>query len=97
MTSRANGHRQLWGDLVAVWLGLLVLFAITCGSAFLPLGAFNVAVNLLIAGIMIVLLVTFLMDLRRSTALLRLFACAGLFWTIFMFTLTFTDYLSRHY
>jgi hypothetical protein len=45
---------------MAVWLGLLVLFAITCGSAFLPLGALNVALNLLIAGIMIVLLAAFL-------------------------------------
>jgi hypothetical protein len=36
-------------------------------------------------------------DRKHELAQLRLLACAGLFWTIFMFTLTFTDYLSRHY
>ena len=92
-----NDYRQLWRGPLAVWLGLLVLFGITTGSAFVPLGPFNIALNLLIAAIMLALLVTFLMDLRHSTALLRLLACAGLFWTIFMFTLTFTDYLSRYY
>ncbi len=90
-------RRRLWVGPAAVWLGLLVLFAITCWSAYIPLGVFNITVNLLIAAVMIVLLAMFLMDLRHSSALLHLLAGAGLFWTIFMFTLTFTDYLSRHY
>jgi caa(3)-type oxidase subunit IV len=55
------------------------------------------AVNLAIAVLMIALLVTFLMDLRNARALIRIVAAAGLFWCIFMFALTFTDYLSRHY
>jgi cytochrome c oxidase subunit IV len=90
-------RRHLWVGPAAVWVGLLILFALTCASAYVPLGALNVTVNLIIAAVMIVLLVTFLMDLRRSSALLRLLAGAGLFWTIFMFALTFTDYMSRHY
>jgi caa(3)-type oxidase subunit IV len=57
----------------------------------------NVAANLVIAAAMIGVLVTFLMDLRNATALVRIVACAGLFWTGLMFALTFNDYLSRHY
>jgi hypothetical protein len=37
------------------------------------------------------------MDLRRSSTLLHLFAGAGLFWSIFMFALTFADYVTRRY
>jgi cytochrome c oxidase subunit 4 len=80
-----------------VWLGLVALFVVSTGSAYLPLGAFNTAVNLMIAAIMLALLVTFLMDLRRSSVLLHLLAGAGLFWSTFMFALTFADYMTRHY
>jgi cytochrome c oxidase subunit IV len=92
-----RGTQQLWVEPAIVWLVLIVLFALSLGSAYLPLGNFNVALNLIIAAIMIVLLLAFLMDLRHSGILLRLFAGAGFLWTIFMFALTFTDYLSRHY
>ena len=97
MNGDRRDSRHLWLGPGMVWLGLLALFAVTSGSAYLPLGVFNIAVNLFIAAVMIVLLAIFLMDLRRSSALLRLLAGAGLFWSIFMFALTFTDYLSRHY
>lgn len=87
----------LWKAPTLVWLALIVLFAISLGSAYFPLGDANVAVNLLIAAVMIVLLVTFLMDLQNATVIVRLIAGAGLFWLIFMFSLTFNDYLSRYY
>ncbi|MGA8498002.1 MAG: oxidase [Xanthobacteraceae bacterium] len=89
--------RALWQGPAIAWLALLVLFAGTLGSAYLPLGAGNVAVNLLIAAIMIAVLATFLMDLRHATMLTRIVAAAGLFWVVLMFALTFSDYLSRHY
>jgi cytochrome c oxidase subunit 4 len=66
-------------------------------SAYVPLGNGNIALNLLIAAVMIVLLVIFLMDLRSAKALIRIVALAGLLWLILMFTLTFNDYLSRYY
>jgi cytochrome c oxidase subunit IV len=96
MTDRRNAS-ALWKGPAAAWLVLLVLFAVNLGSAFVPLGAANVTLNLLIAAIMIGVLVTFLMDLRRSNSLTRIIAAAGLFWIALMFALTFTDYLSRHY
>jgi len=89
--------KRLWAGPAAVWLALMVLLAITFGSAYLPLGAANVALNLCIAAVMVGLLVAFLMDLRGSVVLVRIVAAAGLFWTILMFSLTFCDYLSRPY
>jgi cytochrome c oxidase subunit 4 len=85
----------LWKEPLAVWAGLLVLLAISAGSAYAPLGPFNAAVNLAIAAVMLGLLATFLMNLRWANGLVRLFAASGLFWLIFMFALTFVDYLSR--
>jgi cytochrome c oxidase subunit 4 len=88
---------RLWKGPAILWLALLALFAISTASAYLPLGAFNTALNLVIAATMILLLVTFLMDLRRSSALMHVLAVAGLFWTIFMFALIFADYATRRY
>lgn len=88
---------RLWKGPAVAWLALIALFALSLGSAYLPLGVGNIAVNLAIAAVMVGLLVTFLMDLQNAKALTRIVAAAGLFWTIFMFVLTFNDYLSRHY
>lgn len=81
--------------LLAVWLVLIVLLAVSAGSAYVPLGPFNAPLNLLIPAVMIVLLAAFLMNLRWSNALVRIIAASGLLWLAFMFALTFTDYFSR--
>jgi cytochrome c oxidase subunit 4 len=93
--SHSRSVWPLWKTPLAVWVVLLVLLAISAGSAFLPLGPANAALNLAIAAVMLGLLATFLMNLRWANALVRLFAISGLFWLIFMFALTFVDYLSR--
>jgi len=85
----------LWKGPLAVWLVLLPLLAVSAGTAFLLLGHFNAAVNLAIAAIMVCMLAAFLMNLRWSSALVRIFAASGLLWLVFMFVLIFTDYLSR--
>jgi len=87
----------LWRGPAVVWLVLLIMFGASLGSAYLPLGAGNLTVNLVIAAIMIVVLVIFLMDLKGATALIRVVAAGGLLWLILMFALTFNDYLSRYY
>lgn len=97
---RQNGEPpvwRIWTAPLAAWLSLVVLFAMTLGSAYVPLGSGNVTVNLLIAAVMVAILVTFLMDLQHSTVLVRIVAAAGIFWVLIMFVLTFDDYLSRHY
>jgi cytochrome c oxidase subunit 4 len=93
--SEERGNSSLWRGPVAVWLLLLVLLAITCASAFVPMGAVNAAVNLGIAVVMLLLLGLYLMDLLGMSALIRLAAASGLLWIIFMFALTFADYWSR--
>jgi cytochrome c oxidase subunit 4 len=95
--SDRGSSRRLWISPLAAWVVLVVLFAANLGSAYLPLGTANLAVNLGIAAAMIAVLAAFLMDLRNSTVLIRLIAAAGGLWIIIMFALTFTDYLSRSY
>jgi cytochrome c oxidase subunit IV len=97
MSNGRSDTRTLWRGPALAWAVLIVLFAISLGSAYIPLGGGNVVVNLLIAVIMVVVLATFLMDLQNATVLIRVVAIGGLFWTIMMFSLTFSDYLSRHY
>lgn len=80
---------------LSVWFVLLLILAISAWSAFFPLGPLNPTINLILAAVMLFLLAIFLMDLRNASAVLRLVAVAGLFWVIFLFVLTFTDYLSR--
>ena len=82
--------------------GPILVWAILSGASRRQLrqrlpafGPYNVAINLALAAAMVMLLATFLMNLRWSSALLRLVAVAGLFWLALMFALTFSDYLSR--
>ena len=86
---------DLWRGPLLAWVVLLFLAAISLGSAYLPLGAGNVTLNVVIAALMAIVLAIFMMDLRNAKTLIRIVAVTGLFWTIFMFTLTFSDYLSR--
>lgn len=95
--THGRSSKSLWAGPALAWIALIVLFAISFGTAYLPLGAGNVALNLSIAAAMIGVLVIFLMDLRNSKTLPRIIAGAGLFWSVLMFALTFCDYLSRHY
>jgi caa(3)-type oxidase subunit IV len=97
MSDREQNIAALWKGPAIAWLVLLLLFALSLGSAYLPLDTNNVAVSLALAVLMLVILTTFLMDLQNATTLLRLIAGTGLFWTAIMFALTFCDYFSRHY
>ena len=97
MTVGRQDRRYLWLGPGVAWLALLVLFAASLGSAYLPFGTGNVAINLAIAAVMLAVLATFLMDLRNSVALVRIVAAAGLFWIVIMFALTFSDFLTWHY
>lgn len=97
MSNGTPDIRRLWRGPVLAWMILIVLFAINLSSAYIPLGTGNLTVNLLIAVIMVVVLAIFLMDLQNAKVLIRVVAIGGLFWTIMMFSLTFSDYLSRQY
>ncbi len=86
---------RVWLRPTVVWTVLVLLALATVDAAYRPLDALNTPLNLAIAGIMVILLWLFLMDLVSSATLVRLIAAAGLVWLSFMFALTFSDYLFR--
>ncbi len=82
-------------SLVAVWLGLLVLLALTAASALVALGPFNIVVNLGISFAKTLLVAFFFMHLRASGGLIRLVAVVGLLWLCLLIGLSLADYLTR--
>jgi cytochrome c oxidase subunit IV len=79
----------------AVWLALLLLLALTWGTAIFDLGIANTIIALIIATTKMLLVVLFFMQIRYHSRLTKLFAGAGLVWLLIMITLTLTDYLTR--
>jgi cytochrome c oxidase subunit 4 len=77
------------------WVALLVLLALTTGSAFVPLGGFNVVVNFAIALLKALLVVFVFMHVRRGTPMTRVFAVAGLLWLSLLVGLSATDFAGR--
>jgi cytochrome c oxidase subunit 4 len=81
--------------LIVSWLGLLGLLALTTFAAYLPLGAANTVVALIIATIKGTLIAAIFMELRESRSVTLAFAGAGFFWLAIMLWLTFADYATR--
>jgi cytochrome c oxidase subunit 4 len=82
-------------SLVASWLGLLALLALTVTMAYVPLGTFNPAVALGIGAIKAVIVAAFFMELWHRGARIIIFAVAGLFWLGIMLWLGLMDFLTR--
>ena len=80
---------------VLTWIALLVLLALTAGSAFVPLGGFNLVANLAIALAKALCVVFVFMHVRRGTPMVRVFAAAGLMWLALLVGLSFADLASR--
>jgi cytochrome c oxidase subunit IV len=95
MSASEESALRLWIRPALVWAALLVLLGITVGGAYVPLGPFNTVLALAIAAAKAALVFIFFMHLTRSSALLRLAAVAGLFWLIFLFSLSLSDYFTR--
>ncbi|MBS0421392.1 MAG: cytochrome C oxidase subunit IV family protein [Proteobacteria bacterium] len=83
-------------SLLAVWLGLMLLLALTTASSYLSLGVGNTIINLVIAFMKIGLIVCFFMHLPRADVAVRLTAAATLLFLFFMGFLIFGDLLTRH-
>lgn len=81
--------------VLKLWLGLLGLLSLTTGLAFVPLGSFNLGIALAIGIAKALLVLWFFMELKSSGGLVRVFAAAGFFWLLILFTLTAADYLNR--
>jgi cytochrome c oxidase subunit 4 len=80
-----------------VTLLLLALLAVTFALAHVNLGAFGVAVALLIACVKAALVVSYFMHLKGSKGVLKVAAGAGVAWLCILYTLSLTDFLSRHW
>jgi cytochrome c oxidase subunit IV len=89
------GAGALWRRNLPIWAALLALLGLTLGAAYVPLGAFNVAVGLAIAALKGGIVALLFMNLRRSGTLVRLAAAAGFFWLVVLFALTLSDFLTR--
>ena len=81
--------------LVASWLGLLALLALTVTLAYLPLGAFNIAVALGIGATKAAIVAAFFMELRHRGGRMLVFAAAGLFWLAILLWLGLMDFMTR--
>jgi cytochrome c oxidase subunit 4 len=77
------------------WAALMVLLVATFALAHLRLGAWNAVAALAIAVAKVVLVALFFMHLRRSSALIVLFALVALFALAILFGLSGADYATR--
>jgi len=82
---------------VGIWIALMICTGLTVFAASVDLGIFNIVVALLIATLKGTLVVLFFMHLRYSTKLTMVTVVAALFWLFIMFSLTLTDYMTRHW
>lgn len=78
-----------------VLLALMALLALTLVAVLAHLGPWETPVNLGIAGAKAAIVALWFMHVRRSSALTRVFAGAGLLWLTLLLGLTLSDYLSR--
>ena len=81
--------------LVASWLGLLALLALTVTLAYQPLGAFNAVAALGIGATKALIVAAVFMELRHRGPRTLIFAAAGLFWLAILLWLGSMDFLTR--
>ncbi len=87
--------RAIRRRVLPVWVGLMALLGLSCAAAYAPLGPWTTAVNFGVAATQATLVAVLFMRLDSATALARLAAACGVFWTAILFTLTLIDVLSR--
>ena len=81
---------------VLVWMALICLLLITLGSAYVPIGWLNSAINVAIAAAKALLVAFFFMHLRSAHYMLRIAAMAGFFWLAILIGLSLTDFAVRY-
>ena len=83
------------GKLAGVWLALLALLALSCGSAYIAMGTWNAIANMAIALIKALLVAFFFMHLFKGGAAHRLVIIGALFTLALLVGLSATDYATR--
>ncbi len=77
---------------VAVWIGLMFLLALTCGTSFIPLGRLNLIINLGVAVAKALLVMLVYMRLRSAAPMVWVAAVAGFFFLAILVSLSATDF-----
>jgi cytochrome c oxidase subunit 4 len=80
---------------VGAWVALLALLAVTCASAFVPMGYGNAVANFAIAFAKAAIVMLVFMEAARSGGFVRLLAVAGLAWLLMLGGLAAVDYGTR--
>jgi cytochrome c oxidase subunit IV len=88
---RKHLRRLIW-----TWVVLVVLLALQCGAAFLPLDPSLRPLLLVPSALMLAGVATMFMQIGRGPALVRVFAAAGLLWVAILLGLGSLDPLTRH-
>jgi cytochrome c oxidase subunit 4 len=86
-----------WLRLLFAWILMLVALGISVGVAvvFPGIGIWHSTINLLLAVVLVLLVMSFYMHLSTSEPLLRLIAGTGFFWISLLFIFALADYFSR--
>jgi cytochrome c oxidase subunit 4 len=95
MNAKEPTRRGIVGRALVLWIVLILLLALAATTAHVALGGFNVPIMLGAAAVEVALVAVVGMELDRSPALLRLAAATGIIWLVVMFTLSFSDFLTR--
>jgi cytochrome c oxidase subunit IV len=74
---------------------LLILLGVSIASAYMDIGWAHSVVNFGVALTQTVVLFILFMKLRGRPSLKWVFAAAGFFWLLFLFSLTAVDYFTR--
>jgi cytochrome c oxidase subunit 4 len=95
MSGNGHSHIASKGQYFAIFGALMVLTIITVAVSQVELGRLNVVVALAVALCKASLVVLYFMHVRYNGPLIKLTAACGFLWLIFMFVITFSDYLTR--
>jgi cytochrome c oxidase subunit 4 len=91
MKERTTTSKTIW----ITWACLLVLLTLTWTAAQFDLGLGNTIIALVISGAKMLLVILLFMQVRYSSRLIWIFACAGFVWWTIFISLAMTDYLTR--
>ena len=90
-----SGLRARAVRLIAAWVALIALMLTSLGSAYVPLGPWNLVASVAIASIKSLIVLALFMGLLRAPALLRIVAGIGFALLALLFGLSGVDYATR--
>jgi cytochrome c oxidase subunit 4 len=81
--------------VLIVWITLVALAALTVATAYIPLGAANMVINIAIAAAKALLIAVFFMHLAQPYVVPRMICIIAAAMLVVMFSLSGVDYYTR--